>query len=398
MSFVMIGIFIIIILIGLAFINYYLGRRHFLNQIEIRQYPIRHGRIQLITTGTNLFLTYFADLKKAKSTIQVQFYIVKDDSLSQTFFNILKQQADKGVRVQVLLDCLGSWKVPRSWIKEAKQHGIEVAFCHRPNWLFPLYSLQQRNHRKVTIIDGAISYLGGYNVGMEYIDQKPGLSPWRDYHIRIEGKGIEDLQQEFYFDWQKATGQPLPHVSNNRTANGTMKYQIFPTEGVKMDEKWRSLIRQAKHSISIGTPYFVPPKDLLTELNKALMRGVQIKVLVPNTADHPIVKEASFCYLRQLLSLGATVYQFQKGFYHAKIMIIDEQLCSIGTANFDNRSFFLNSEMTCFIYDKPFIAHAKDTFEQDIQQSEALSLHGLNQVGWFVRIKEGIGWLVKGLM
>ncbi len=250
----------------------------------------------------------------------------------------------------------------------------------------------------MTIIDGTISYLGGYNVGMEYIDQKPELSPWRDYHIRIEGDGVTDLQQEFYYDWQKATKNQLPYIPVKSISTGTTKYQIYPTEGVGMDKKWASLIKQAKKSILIGTPYFIPPQSLLFELKKALLRGVQVNILVPNTPDHPIVKEASFCYIRQLLTLGGKVYQYKKGFYHAKIMIIDELLCGIGTANFDNRSFFLNSEMTCFIYDKAFIEHAKSTFQMDVQQSETLSLPGLNQVGWLVRVKEGIGWIVKGLL
>lgn len=394
-----IGIILIIpILLLLAYMNFHLGKRVHAKQYKENKYPDRQGQIQLITSGMELFQSYFEDLKQAQSSIQIQFYIVKNDLLSQTLFTVLEEQAKRGVKIHVLLDWLGSRTVPRKWIKNAQQHGIEFAFCHKPKWLFLFFSLQQRNHRKTTIIDGKISYLGGYNVGMEYIDQDPKLSPWRDYHIRIQGKGVFDLQQEFRLDWKRATGKNIRVKEKNFSHEGELKYQIFPSEGVDLDKKWVQLIQKANHTIVIGTPYFIPPKNLFSELTNALKRGVQLKLLVPNTSDHPIVKEASFWYLRRLLSLGGSVYQFEKGFFHAKIVIIDSQLCSIGTANFDYRSFFLNNEMTCFIYDKTFITHAEDTVEKDIQQSETLSLHDLKQVGWFVRVKEGIGWLVKGLL
>ncbi|MCJ7841591.1 cardiolipin synthase [Lederbergia sp. NSJ-179] len=393
-----IGIILILFIILCVYLDYHLGRRMHINTYKENKYPKRQGEIQLITNGMDLFHALFSDLKQAKSSIQVQFYIVQNDLLSRTFFTILEEQAKRGVKIHVILDWLGSRTVPCKWIKSARKHGIEFAFCHKPKWPFPFYTLQQRNHRKSTIIDGKIGYLGGYNIGMEYIDQDPKLSPWRDYHIRIKGEGVLDLQQEFIVDWRKATGKNMQKSKGSMVKEGEIKYQIYPSQGVGLDKKWVQLLKEANHSILIGTPYFIPPPNLFSELKKALKRGVELKILVPNKADHPIVKEASFPYLRKLLSLGASIYQFEKGFFHGKVVIIDQRLCSIGTANFDYRSFFLNNEMTCFIYDQHLITHVQAIVEKDIQQSELLTLERLNQIGLFMRIKEGMGWIFKGLL
>lgn len=394
------GICIVFIFIVIwAYIDFTLGSYIHKKQWKKRSYPLRKGQLRLITNGADLYTSYFNDLREAQTTIHILFYIVKNDRFSHAFFEALKEQSLKGVKVRLLLDWFGSRSVPKSWIKEAKESGIDIVFCHRPHFPFYFYTLQKRNHRKITIIDGKIGFLGGYNIGKEYIDLDPELSPWRDYHIRMEGESVIDLQQEFISDWKRACDEEikLDEVSFSHQL-GTMKHCLFPSEGVEAESKLIQLIEKAQEKIIIGTPYFIPPKKLFSAMEKAQARGISITILVPEKSDHPIVKEASFPYLRKVLACGGTVYQFQNGFFHAKVIVIDENICDIGTANFDRRSILLNHEINLFIYDQAFIAEVENALAEDIQHSTTLTLEGLQKVSFFVRIKEWIGQVIRGLL
>lgn len=389
-------IFIILFFIA-ASVDFFLGRFFHKKNSRRCNYPVRKGHVQLITTGPELFSNYFDDLYKAKSSIHVLFYIVKNDRFSQLFFEVLIDQANKGIEVRLLLDWFGSRSVSRSLIKKARSAGIEIIFCHRPRLPFPFYSLQQRNHRKVTVIDGKIGYVGGFNVGNEYINLDPVLTPWRDYHLRIEGEGIRDLQEEFLFEWEQATGINLLKDSSlfPLLEKGPMSYRFFPTQGVDAKNEILDLIDQADKSIFIGTPYFIPPKKLMYGLEQAIQRGVAITILVPNKSDHALVKEASHHYLRKILAAGGSVYEYENGFFHAKVILIDGRVCDIGTANFDYRSFTLNYEINCFIYDREFIQEAENTIQEDISRSSRLSYEKLTNPTFSVQLKEWIGMMLK---
>lgn len=390
-------IILVIIFIIAASADFFFGR--YFHRIKSRRssYPVRNGRIQLITSGPDLFSNYFDDLYKAKKNIHVLFYIVKNDRFSNLFFDILIEQARNGIAVRLLLDWFGSRMVSRKLIKKARSSGVEVEFCHRPRFPFTFFALQQRNHRKVTIIDGKIGYVGGFNVGKEYIDLDPVLSPWRDYHLRIEGEGIADLQREFLFDWEKATGRShLKDISLFPTLEkGPMLYRFFPTQGVDAEEQILELINQADQSIFIGTPYFIPPDKLISGLEQAIHRGVAVTILVPNKSDHPLVKEASLHYLHRILAAGGEVFEYEAGFFHAKVILIDGKICDIGTANFDYRSFKINYEINCFIYDQDFIKKAERTVQEDISKSRRTSISKLNNPAITTRLKKWTGMMLK---
>ena len=381
-------------------LDFTLGRINQIKNLKRVNSPFRESSIDIFTKGPELFADFFSELKKAKHHIHILFYIVKDDSISKEFLNILKKKSDEGVEVRLLLDRIGSSSLKKRMIKSLKSHGIHFSFAHRPKLPFLFYSLQARNHRKVTIIDGKLGFMGGFNIGKEYINLDPKLSPWRDYHLKVTGEGVTDLQKEFLTDWYSETKINLlgKDCYFPKLSKGQFRHQVTPSKGVFLEEAFSALIGKAKESIFIGTPYFIPSKRLLNDLNAALARGVKLTVLVPHISDHLLVKEASYPYLKSLLKNGAVVYEFLNGFYHAKTMIIDDEICDIGSANFDRRSLFLNYEINCYIYDRVFIDRVLQVIKTDILDSKPLTLEELNRPNLFRTCKEWVARLVAPLL
>jgi cardiolipin synthase A/B len=386
------GWIVILIIAGLAlwvYADFMLGRKKHLANANTNVLPARESNLDIFAKGPELFDDLFSEIRKAKQHIHILFYIVQDDKISQEFLSILKEKAQAGVEVRLLIDWVGSG-LKRKTIQSLKDAGVEFAYSQTPKFPFLFYSSQVRNHRKISVIDGRIAYLGGFNIGKEYFDQDPKLSPWRDYHLKMTGEGVRDLQNEFLEDWRAAARVNLlqdkayfPHLEK-----GTNRQRIVPTEGILLEEMFSDLISQAEKSIFIGTPYFIPSKRVFDLLRNAIKRGVSVTVLVPFTADHVLVKEASLPYLRTLLKDGAEVYQYLKGFYHAKVVLIDDQVCDVGTANFDKRSMFLNYELNCLIYDPEFIKKIKHILTEDILNSKKATLQDFNRVNLLLSIKE----------
>ncbi|MDZ5471773.1 cardiolipin synthase [Bacillus sp. 31A1R] len=383
----------VLLLIGLLlFLDYKFGRKKHLSAINRKNYPIRESNFEIFTGGPELFEDLFSELRKAEKHIHILFYIVKDDPVSKEFLSILKERAKNGVEVRLLLDWLGSFSVKNSIVKELKDDGVKFAFCHVLKFPFLFYSSQVRNHRKITVIDGKMGYIGGFNIGKEYINMDPKLCPWRDYHLKIMGEGVHDLQREFLKDWREERKENLlqDSIYFPMLPKGQSRHQIIPSEGFYLEETFSGLIRKAEKSIMIGTPYFIPSTKILKDLLDALDRGVHITLLVPYKSDHALVQEASHPYLREILKKGADVHQYLKGFYHAKVLFIDDNICDIGTANFDKRSLFLNHEINCYIFDKNLIDKLKAVIEKDILDSKVLTLEELNRFKLSTSIKEAI--------
>lgn len=369
--------------------DFFLGRKQHLANAKKYAFPERYSDLEIFAKGPELFEDLFSEIKKARQHIHILFYIIKDDKLSHEFVTLLKKKAQEGVEVRLLVDWIGS-NLKRKTIQSLKAAGVKFAYTHIPKPPFLFYSSQVRNHRKITVIDGQIGYLGGFNIGDEYNDKNPKLSPWRDYHLKLTGEGIVDLQKEFLRDWQCASKVNL--LQNKayfpELQKGSIRQQFVPTEGDSLEDLIATLISEAKKSIIIGTPYFIPSKEVFEQLNAAISRGVSVTVLVPYKSDHILVKEASYRYLRSLLKDGADVYQYLKGFYHAKVVMIDDNICDIGTANFDQRSMFLNYELNCLVYDPSFIKKVKHILTEDMLDSHKASLADFSRANLFLSFKE----------
>lgn len=396
----------VIMLIGIFFIglwltiDYKLGRKKHSSMVKPSEFPFRESNLHIFTHGPELFQDYFSELKKAKKHIHILFYICKTDAFSMEFLSILKQKAKEGVEVRLLLDWVGSKSINRKIIDDLKKWGVDFHFSRVLKAPYFFYSSQVRNHRKITIIDGMIGYTGGYNVGKEYIDLDPVLSPWRDYHLKMTGEGVCDLQYQFLLDWEDASKVNLlqnePYFP--KLHKGRSLHRMFSTEGFFFEESFSDLIRNSKKSITIGSPYFIPSKKVFQHLIDAVNRGIVLTILVPMLSDHMFVQEASYPYLRRLLKEGANIHQYNKGFYHAKVLIIDEKICDLGTANFDKRSFFLNLEMNCFIYDLTMIQQVINILEKDLKDSKKLSYSDLSSPNPLRTIKESIASLISDFL
>ena len=372
-------------------LDYHFGRKHHLktskDEVLLSE---KHGEIQLITDGTELMNNLFNDIQHATQYIHIQFYIVKNDDISKRFLLLLKKKAEEGVHIRLLIDWIGSKGFPQSEIEQLKNAGVKFSFNHVPKLPFLFFSLQQRNHRKISIVDGQIAYLGGFNIGNEYINKDGKLSPWRDYHVKLKGESAKDIDKIFRSDWKRASGEDIQFSYSVPTLKlaGQSLHQIVPSEGVELEELYLSLINRATNKIYIASPYFIPTKKLMDALLSSLKRNVEIHIIVPGLSDHVLIQEASYTFLRQILSGGGKVHQFQNGFFHGKYIIIDNQVFDIGTANFDRRSLFLNYEVNCFIYDSAVIEAASKEIEQDIKQSKSIVLKDLQNLGLWVKIKE----------
>ncbi|WP_339148094.1 MULTISPECIES: cardiolipin synthase [unclassified Sutcliffiella] len=391
-----IGIFIAWLAIDL-----HLGRKKHLKEEKRLKFPKRQGDILLYSDGNLLYKDLFHDMRNASHHIHSLFYMVRNDHASEEFLSILKEKADQGIEVRLLLDYFGSFDVKKDTVKELKSHGIEVEFHHRPAFPFFFFSINQRNHRKITVVDGKIGYVGGFNIGKEYLGQDPKFGVWRDYHLKLEGEGVQDLQSQFLQNWEEAGDVPSREWGDAYypvATSGPITHELVPTNGSKLTETFVTLMQRAEKSIIICTPYFIPSDRLLDELLAALGRGVKVTILVPAKADHPLVMDAAFPYFKEIIPAGAEVYRFYLGFYHAKIMVIDDHTCDIGTANFDKRSLFLNNEINCLIFDKEFVQRTVEEIHKDIHNSEKLTLEFIQKRSFMDKSREQLSKFLSPLM
>ncbi|MFZ7756699.1 cardiolipin synthase [Bacillus thuringiensis] len=372
------------------------GRLLHLKRVSSRTFPLRQSDFHLYTYGKDLYDALFTDIKQAQHHIHILFFIVKNDKISREFLKLLIDKAQEGIEVRLLLDRFGSHSLSNEAIRSLRKHGVSFSFCHKVKFPLLFFSANQRNHRKITVIDGKTGYIGGFNIGEEYLGHNEYLGLWRDYHLRLTGEGVQDLQKQFLHDWFDDTKQDLLDASLYfpKQNPGTILHQFIPTDGAYLQHTFLHLINGAKKEICIGTPYFIPGKKIMNALLKARERGVQITILVPEKADHPLVREAKFPYCRKLIQAGCNVYAFQQGFFHAKIIIVDDDICDIGTANFDMRSLYINHEINCLLYSKHFVQTVKNKFHEDLKNASILSYSDVNPTSLIDRGKEWIGTML----
>lgn len=349
--------------------------------------------------GEEFFDMLFKEIENAKSSIYIQTYIMRSDKMGKNLCKILTNKAREGIDVKLLIDGMGSRRLHSSDIKKMREAGVEVEIFFPFFLSFVSPRINYRNHRKIYILDGKIGYLGGFNVGDEYYDGGKKWESWRDSVIKIKGSAVYMLKYRFILDFNFAAGNR--HVKYEDELNefhGSSACQIV-TSGP--DNEWPSIkdgflkmISSAKESIYIETPYFIPDDSVLESLRVAILSGVNVKLLLPFKGDHPFVFWASLSFAGKILEAGGEVYFYKNGFQHSKVIIMDNKMVSMGTANMDVRSFQLNFEANAFIYDEEIAKKFSEKFLQDIREnSYSLTYQEYLRRSNWVKIKENVSRL-----
>ncbi|MEO8757317.1 MAG: cardiolipin synthase [Devosia sp.] len=328
---------------------------------NVSQLPFLAGNeVELLIDGKATFVSMFAGISRAEKALLIQFYIIHDDELGREFADRLIERAKAGVRVYLLYDDVGCFWLPRAYKQRLRAAGIIMCgFNHRHRFLRLLgpTRIQYRNHRKVVVADGKEAWIGGLNVGDEYMGRDKKFGHWRDTHVRLKGPSVLAAELSFREDWQWATGEVLSNLPASTEIAGDQSVLIMPTGPADKLEScaiaFDDVIGQSKTRLWIVSPYFVPDVSMETALFAASMRGVDVRILIPEKPDHRIVWLASIAYALRMVRHGIAVYRYPSGFLHQKIILVDDELAGVGTVNFDNRSFRINFEITMwFTHDR----------------------------------------------
>lgn len=364
--------------------------------------------VEFFCDGIKKFEALKNDIKNAKNHIHLDYYILENDKFGKEIINLCTQKLSEGVSVKIIIDSLGSIKTRRRHFKKFMKAGGEFREFFPP--ILPLkmlnFKMNYRNHRKIAVIDGKIGYIGGVNLRADHLGFDKKLAPWRDAHIRVEGLSVIFLQGVFLSDWRYSTKDnkyPLKYLKKDyfpeQTAKGNCPMQIL-TSGPSSDKAeiknaLVKMINMAKKSIKIQTPYFVPDQVYLDSLKLAIASGIDVQLMIPKIPDKKLVYNASLSYVSELVELGAKVRLF-KGFLHSKTMIIDDEICTIGTCNSDNRSFYLNFEVNAVIYSEEFTQKLLKQFETDSQNS--VEFNKLDKISAYKRFKMALCRLFAPLL
>ncbi|WP_226582505.1 cardiolipin synthase [Halobacillus litoralis] len=364
----------------------------------------QNNEVEVFTDGQKKFHALLEDIENARDHIHLLYYIIRDDNLGNRLADVLIKKANEGVKVKLLYDDMGSRLIKRSFKRKLEDAGIQVESFF-PS-LIPKVNLKinYRNHRKLAIIDGKIGYIGGFNIGDEYLGFNKKFGYWRDTHLRVAGEAVNNMQTRFILDWN--------HASSGDIVYEERYYQAEPTGDVGMqivssgpDSEWEQIkhgylkmILSAKEYVYIQTPYFIPDDSLLDALRVAVLSGVDVRIMIPNKPDHPFVYWATFSNIGDMLKAGATIYVYQKGFLHAKTIVVDGKIASVGTANIDVRSFRLNFEVNAFLYHPDVAQLLADRFHEDIVDSTELTFKLYQSRSKWIRFKEAISRLLSPIL
>ncbi len=336
---------------------------------------LQGSEIEVFTNGKEKFDALIRDLESATHHIHLQYYIFENDMIGNKIKDVLIRKAGDGVHVRVLYDDVANWKVKNRFYEEMEKQGVEVTPYLKVH--FPLFTskVNYRNHRKIVVVDGKIGYIGGMNIADRYIEEG-----WRDTHLRVTGRGVLGMQSAFLIDWHssgkdfltdKVYFPEMPIVTNN-----VMQIAMGDPIG-----EWKTLLQatnniimRAKHYVYIQTPYFLPTEGLFQSMQSAALSGIDVRLMVPEHSDTRFVGTAAHSYFEEMMNAGVKIYQMDPDFLHSKVMIVDDFISVVGSANMDFRSFEHNFEVNAYIYDADFSKKMKGIFFNDLRKCTQINL------------------------
>lgn len=371
---------------------------------QLSHMELTHGnRAELLINGDATFGSILEGVAQAQDYVLFQFYMFHDDQLGRQVQAALIERAEAGVRVYVLYDEVGSGGLPKSYVEELRAAGVQVSSFKPTQGAGNRFQLNFRNHRKMVVVDGKTAWVGGHNVGDEYMGRDPKFSPWRDTHVKLEGPVAIQLQATILGDWYWATRQ-LPELNWQPEAaeGGNVAAMIVPFSPSQRLETaglfFVTALNSAQHRIWLSAPYFVPDEAIMKALELAALRGVDVRIITTGTPDSWPVYLAAFSYIGKLRDLGIRFYAYQPGFLHEKVMLVDDRVATVGTPNFDNRSFRLNFEVTSLIVDEAFNKEMEAMFEADFAHSVPINADALEKKPFWWRLAVNLSRLASPVL
>ncbi|MDV3504131.1 cardiolipin synthase [Marinobacter sp. M-5] len=359
------------------------GHEHFSDELQVlcklgRQPFTSNNRCALLRDGEATFDAVFEAMEDARRYILLEFYIVRSDKVGQRIKSILKRKLAEGVEVWFLYDDIGSVGLPRKYLTELADAGARVASFGDGNIRRRRFQINFRNHRKLLVCDGHTGFVGGINLGDEYLGTAMDQEPWRDTHCQISGPAVTGLQLAWLEDWNWASSE-FPELSwePDITPDGDQEVLILPTGPADTYETcalfFLNCINNARERIWIASPYFVPDFQIMNALQLAALRGVDVRIIIPEKSDNWLIKIAAYSYLVQACQAGVGIYRYQPGFMHQKVILVDNRYAAVGTANMDNRSMRLNFEITAINTSEAFVADVATMLEEDLANTRLMT-------------------------
>jgi cardiolipin synthase len=354
---------------------------------EITGSPFTGGnQLDLLIDGEETFKSMFAGIACAKDHVLASFYLMRHDEIGEPFKRALIERAEQGVKVRIMYDGIGSLGEAGRMLDDLRQAGAKVVAFDGSRHPGNRFSLNFRNHRKIVVVDGESAWVGGLNIGREYAGMDPELGHWRDTHVCIRGPAALAVQAVVVEDWLWATGESLESLlCQPQSSQVDQSVLVAPTSPASNIETctllFMELIRQAQHRLWIASPYFVPDEQFVSQLQLAAIRGVDVRIMLPSRPDHRLVQLASYAYLKPLGDVGVRFFRYTPGFLHQKVVLIDDAMSSIGSVNFDNRSFRLNFEISILVNDRLFAQEVHRMLEADFERCKPLGHELLSQRG-----------------
>lgn len=362
------------------------------------------NKVDVLQDGDATFSSIVQAIEKAKDYIHIQFYIFEEGELLDKIMELLIAKAQQGVKVRIIYDSVGSWELTEETIQKAKNAGIQILPFMPVRFGEYANKINFRNHRKIIVIDGIIGFTGGINISDKYIFGDKYLQKWRDTHLRIEGNAASSLQMVFLSDWYFVSGEYLFQKEDffPKDIKGGVPIQIV-TSGPDSDysnikQEYFSLITNAEQYIYIWTPYFVPGENIMFSLKTAALSGVDVRLILPDDSDSALLKWSTRSYVEELLQAGVKIFFYKKGFMHSKVLIADDLVASVGTANVDERSFDHNFEVNALIYDEQICRKLKEQFKIDQADSKPILYEDFKLRPTKERFKESTAKLLSPLL
>lgn len=362
-----------------------------------------HNDVRVLHDGHKTYDTLLADIEKAKSFVHIQYYIFEEGEMVEKLFRLFKTKVSEGVKIRLLYDAVGSWSLSKEYKNRLTEIGVEhhefmpVKFAALGN------RVNYRNHRKIVIVDGKVGFTGGINIADKYIHGNH-LGSWRDTFIRIEGNAVNGLIFLFLSDWYFASGEDLLERSNFYVTEkmGGCPVQIVgsgpDSDYAGVQQQYSTMINSAKQYVYISNPYFIPGEVLLDAIITTAMSGVEVCLMLPGISDFRLVKWSTNSYIEELLKAGVRIFKYNKGFLHEKMVVCDDQVSSIGTANMDIRSFELNFEVNALVYDEKTAIVIKERFLEDLKQCSEITLEAFKKRPFRQKFFESISRLLSPVL